>query len=328
MPAIKDKQDRLVIMDQILSRQTVPTREDFLRLVNTRLDDHKQISIYTLDKDLDELRDKVEVNGVTIPRNARGFRYSVKGYSHFNQELDDDDRLMLIVAQNLFQVFKNSRLRNKFRDLIEKVINKKGSRAMWEEIGGLSFVQLEGRLDVPGTEHLPDLIAAIHDKTRISFRYRKDGKKRIVSPYLLQQNNQHWYLIGYNHEKQGDQAILVYALEKMKDVLPQPGPYYRQPGFRPDAYFRHSLGIWQSHDKPPVKVILKILEPEWYERIKASKLHTSQKDLGNSRIQIEVYETPELYRLILGLGSSVRVMQPASVKQEIRRQIIRMGEQY
>jgi predicted DNA-binding transcriptional regulator YafY len=328
MPKIKDAQQRLVIMDQILSRMTVKNREEFLRLVNNQLDNDMQISVFTLDKDLNELRNLVEAEGVTIPRNAKGFSYSRQGYSHYKQQLNDDDRLMLIVAQNLFQVFRNSRLGNRFRELIEKVIDKKGARAMWEEIGRLDFVQLEGRLIVPGTEHLPDLIEAIHDKKQISFRYRKDGKKRIVSPYLLQQNNQHWYLIGYNHAKQGDEAILVYALEKMSDILPAPGPYYRQPGFRPDLYFRHSLGIWQSHEKPPVKVILKVLDPDWYERLKASKLHPSQKDLGSGSIQIEVYETPELYRLILGFGAEVRVIQPASVKNEIKRQIGLMGQRY
>ena len=328
MPRIKDAQHRLVIMDQILSKKTVQNRDEFLSLVNNRLDKDQQITVYTLDKDLKELRALTEADGVTISGNGKGFRYSMEGFSLYKQQLDDDDKLMLIVAQNLFQVFKNSRLGNKFRELIEKVIDKKGAEAMWEEIGRLDFVQLEGRLIVPGTENLPDLIGAIHDKKQISFRYRKDSKQRTVSPYLLQQNNQHWYLIGYNHARQGDEAILVYALEKMYNIVPTSGAYHRQPGFKPDVYFRHSLGIWQSHQKPPVKVELKILDPALYERLRSSKIHPSQKDLDNQRLEIEVYETPELYRLILGFGATVRVMQPASVKSEMKKQIGLMGKQY
>ncbi len=100
----------------------------------------------------------------------------------------------------MFQVLKNSRLKEKFRELIMKVVDKKGAKKMWEEIGHLNFIQLEGRLDVPGTALLPDLIQVVFDKTRISFKYKTDSKKRIVSPYFLQQNAQHWYLIAYDHD--------------------------------------------------------------------------------------------------------------------------------
>lgn len=328
MPKVKDTQNRLIILDQILSKQTVESRQKLLDLVNNRLDRSDRISIYSLDKDLDELRALVEPNGVTIPKNEKKYYYSQPGYSHFNQELDDEDKVMLLVAQNLFRVFKNSRLKSKFRELIEKVIDKKGAKKMWEEIGNLNFIQVEGRLDVPGTENLPDLIQYIFDKTRISFRYNKDGKKRIVSPYFLQQNNEHWYLIAYDHDKKGDEALRVYALDKITNILPAQGDYYKDPSFRPDEFFKHSLGIWHRHDLQPVKVVLEILDPGWYDRLKQSKLHPTQKDLGNNRIQIEVFETPELYRLILGFGADVQVVSPESVKQEVKRQLKQMNRLY
>jgi predicted DNA-binding transcriptional regulator YafY len=328
MPKIKDAENRLHILDQILSRQTVGSRKELLKLVNNRLDREFQISVYTLDKDLDALRAEIEPNGVTIPKNEKKYYYSQEGYSHYNQHLNDDDKVMLLVAQNMFQVFKNSRLKEKFRELIMKVIEKKGAKKMWEEIGHLNFIQLEGRLDVPGTALLPDLIQAIFDKTRISFKYKKDGKKRIVSPYFLQQNAQHWYLIAYDHDKKGEEAIRVYALNKICDINPSPGEYYKDPSFRPDEYFRHSLGIWHQHHEQPVKVELEILDDSWYERLQQSKLHPTQKDLGNQRIQIEVYETPELYRLILGFGSDVKVAKPMKIKKAMVEEVKKLERLY
>jgi predicted DNA-binding transcriptional regulator YafY len=328
MPKVKDAQHRLIILDQILSKQVVSTRQDLLDMVNNRLDPDQQISIYSLDKDLDALRAEVEANGVTIPKNEKKFYYSKPGYSHYNQQLDDDDKVMLLVAQNIFQVFKNSRLKENFRELIEKVIDKKGAKKMWEELGDVNFIQLEGRLDMPGTQNLPDLIQAIHDKTRISFKYKKDGKKREVSPYFLQQNAQHWYLIAYDHAKKGDEAVRVYALNKISEVTPTPGAYYKDPSFRPDEYFRHSLGIWHQHNERPVKVVLEVLDDAWYDRLQQSKLHPTQKDLGKGRIQIEVYETPELYKLILSFGADLRVLSPESVKSSLRKELKKSLKNY
>jgi predicted DNA-binding transcriptional regulator YafY len=70
-----------------------------------------------------------------------------------------------------------------------------------------------------------------------------------------------------------------------------------------------------------VKVELEILDNAWYERLQESKLHTTQKDLGNHRIQIEVYDTPELYRLILGFGSDIRVVKPLSIKRAMAEKV-------
>jgi hypothetical protein len=198
--------------------------------------------------------------------------------------------LAFAVAQNLFRVFKNSRLKGKFRELIEKVIDKKGAKKMWEEIGNLNFIQIEGRLNVPGTQHLPDLIQHIYDRSRISFRYEKDGKKRTVSPYFLQQNNEHWYLIAYDHDKKGDEALRVYALDKISNIAPVSGGYYKDPTFRPDEFFKHSLGIWHRHDLKPVKLVLEILDKGWHDRL---QLHPAR---GVRPVAIRGIRTQEIRR--------------------------------
>jgi predicted DNA-binding transcriptional regulator YafY len=165
---------------------------------------------------------------------------------------------------------------------------------MWEEIGHLNFIQLEGRLDVPGTALLPDLIQAIFDKTRISFKYKKDGKKRIVSPYFLQQNAQHWYLIAYDHDKKGEEAIRVYALNKISDINPSQGEYYKDPSKQTPAD-KAKIQAWRDeYDKDSNEFLanMNIITKEFKRTVSRNlKLHW--------RAIIQVFSLIKLIQLIL-----------------------------
>ena len=73
---------------------------------------------------------------------------------------------------------------------------------------------------------------------------------------------------------------------------------------------------------------MEILDQAWYERLKQSKIHRTQKDLGNRRIQIQVYETPELYRLILSFGQDVRIIEPKSIKKAVKEKLLDTLKKY
>jgi predicted DNA-binding transcriptional regulator YafY len=75
-------------------------------------------------------------------------------------------------------------------------------------------------------------------------------------------------------------------------------------------------------------VEIEILDESWYQRLQQSKLHPTQKNLGNHRVQIEVYETPELYRLILGFGADIRLVKPMNIKKAIAEELKKLERIY
>jgi predicted DNA-binding transcriptional regulator YafY len=331
MPRIKSSEQRLKIIDKLLSGpRIIEDRKALLDLVNAEIDP-ESIGLEMLDKDLRELRDLAQREDVDIRwTKTNGYRYDTPGYRYFQKALTDEEKVMLVLAQNLFQTFRQTPLKEKFRDLVEKVIGNDGSAKFLESNKGQKFIQPEWDNESPGTRFLPDLITAIHEKQQIQVIYA--GEKKNLSPYVLKQNKGLWYLVAYDHNKRGDEAIKIYSLNRIRQILPGKLDYYKDPQFRAEDYFKYSLGIWHRYDGAPIDVVLEFSHPRLIEHIAQNKIHPTQKLLKETskslRIQITVYESIELENLVLGYGEDVRVISPKSLKDRLAVRVKALGKFY
>jgi predicted DNA-binding transcriptional regulator YafY len=325
MPVVKNTKERLEIMDHLLYKfKSISSRKEFLKRVNGRLPFDQQISVFTLDNDLEYLREEIEADGVKLMHNkTRGFFYSDPEYSKYKQTLNDDDKVLLILAENLFQNFKETSLKAKFKELVDKVVARGGASKFWEDISSLNFIQLEGGYSSPGTKHLPDLIQYIYEQKSIRVKYGPEGGIKHLSPYVLKQNRGRWYLVAYDHSKTGAESIKIYSLDRMMELNDSPKPYYKDPRFSAEDYFKYSLGIWHKYDEKPIKVELEFTNPRLMETIREVHLHGTQRLVSKTakklRIEIEVYETVELETMILGYGKEVKIMSPKHLKERIQK---------
>jgi predicted DNA-binding transcriptional regulator YafY len=139
---------------------------------------------------------------------------------------------------------------------------------------------------------------------------------------VLKQNKGVWYLVAYDHSKKGEEAIKIYSLNRIEQIIPGKFEYYKDPTFRPEDYFKYSLGIWHRYDAKPIKVELEFRHPRLMEAISYVPIHQTQKEIrktnNSMRIEIEVYDTVELESLILGYGKQVEVIKPRQLKDRIR----------
>lgn len=321
MPRIKSPEQRLRIIDKLLAgSRKIEDREMLRNMVNHEIHPDS-IGLEMLDKDLKQLRELADTDDVSIRwTKTHGYKYSQPNYRYYQKALTDDDKVMLVLAQNLFQTFRQTSLKEKFRELVEKVVENDGSARFWETNKAQKFIQPEFESDSPGNKWLPDLIMAIHEQQQIQVNYADEKKE--LSPYVLKQNRGLWYLVAYDHSKKGEEAIKIYSLNRIRQILPGSFSYFRDPSFKPDEYFKYSLGIWHRHGTEPMSVRLGFRHERIIDNLLQHKLHPTQKQISHSSrslvIEIKVYDSIELENLILSYGEEARVIAPKSLRQRIQ----------
>jgi predicted DNA-binding transcriptional regulator YafY len=152
-------------------------------------------------------------------------------------------------------------------------------------------------------------------------------KRRKVSPLLLKEYRNRWYLICFDLIKE---RISTFGLDRMSNLELSDLKFQVPIDFKADNYFQHSVGITVSSERPEL-VVFKA-SPLAAKYIASDPIHVSQELIkeGKKRItfQLRVMITEELIRIFLSYGSSVEIFEPLSLRDEMARRVRLMAEQY
>lgn len=322
MPKVKQSTERLQLIDELIAgKRKIIGREALVAELNKRLDE--PISVSSLDKDLRYLRellDAADPDVKLIVDPVNGYRYSEPGYSYFKLAITESDRQFLELGYNLFDLFSGTPLQEEYGHLIEKLLTNKLSpraRASYQK----RAVTLSDRRAIPGQQWIKVLIDAIINKEPLLMKYRSRRSSKIeqkrISPYFLKPYQGGWYLVAYDEDCAREEKTNVYALHSIQSIKVS-NHAFRYPDFDINEYFTHSLGIWHRYDKPPVVVRLEF--SDLIDEIQLNPIHPTQKIIDNNGplvIEVCVFDTPELERLILGYGDTVKVIEPKSLARKI-----------
>jgi hypothetical protein len=186
-------------------------------------------------------------------------------------------------------------------------------------------IQFENRRP-QGTEHLFGLLHAITNSLQVRFTYQKfweDGPShRTVGPLALKEFKNRWYLISSNLEKEtSDGIIKTFGLDRISSLEITRSKFKYPKNFDIEEYFRHCFGIISPTEENPVEVILSF-DPDQGKYIKTLPLHQSQQIIVDNadelRIKLLIYNTFDFRMELLAQGSSVRVLKPLSLAEEIK----------
>jgi predicted DNA-binding transcriptional regulator YafY len=187
----------------------------------------------------------------------------------------------------------------------------------------MDCIQPEQNLSVIGQEYIEPIINAILERNAIEIEYQKAGQEidiKIISPYVLKQVWQHWYLIGFDHLKTS--LTKNYSLDKILSVKVSKAPYYVDDKFDASQFFKYSYGIYHNYDDKPEKIKLAFTEP-YINQIMNYPLspyqnHSLSKDKKILTVHLELYESYEIVSEILKYGASVKVLAPKSLANKIK----------
>lgn len=177
--------------------------------------------------------------------------------------------------------------------------------------------------------YVDDLVDAILDRHVVEMRYYSMSSRRekayVVEPYQVVYGHGALYLCAFVPEYD---EVRVFHLDRIRTLSVTARRYTPQPDLITTSVFANSLGAFHGEPEPvdlefEPAVAPYVTEREWHPSQRVEKF-----DDGRIRMRLDVCLDAALKTWILGWGSSVRVLSPASLVDEIASEFSRARAMY
>lgn len=176
-----------------------------------------------------------------------------------------------------------------------------------------------------GTNNMNLFIHAIKNNLEVNFNHQKfwdaDKKFRITRPLALKESRNRWYLIALDTK---DNIMKTFGLDRITDLEITKKKFVSLENYNPDKAFRDSFGII-SGEKEAQKILLSFTFKQG-KYIKSLPLHHSQKIIIDNeneyRIELFMRPTYDFVMELLSIGDQVKVLEPESLKDEIKNKLL------
>ena len=174
-----------------------------------------------------------------------------------------------------------------------------------------------------GTENLYGLLYAIKNRFQVTFSYQtfRDDKitHRTTEPYALKEFKNRWYVLAKDLK---DKKVKSFALDRLSELEIKRKKFQLPNDFNVNEHFKYCFGIVSPNDLEPQEVILSFY-PSQGKYIKTLPLHESQVILEDNEdellIKLTLFITLDFLMEILSYGSNVKVIQPVSLIEEVKK---------
>lgn len=335
MSQIKNAQIRYRIIDRCLRNKYKPnpTKQDLREACEEALYgsiDGNNICDSTIEKDLFALRIDHDAP-IKYSKVTKGYYYEDENFSIDNIPLTSQDLQAIQFAAKTLMQFRDIDMFKQFGNAIDKIVDRVTISANPLDDDIQEFVQFEKGVHTTGNQFLSILLEGIQEQRMVNFNYASfasgKSKERTVSPLLLKEYRNRWYLICHDEEKR---KIVTYALERMEDVEVTKHSASIPKDFSSEHFFEHTIGI-TTHEGKPVEVQFKA-DNLAAKYIESQPFHHSQKleKVGKNKttFSLKVIVTEELIREIMSFGGEIEVTSPISLRDKIADRVIDMIKNY
>jgi len=178
-------------------------------------------------------------------------------------------------------------------------------------------------------EVIRTLNEGVLDGRVLEMRYRtgRTGEEtsRRVDPYKVWYHGGALYVIGHDHRSD---EIRTFAVDRILALERTSEAFEVDPGFDFDRYTASSFGVVAE---PAVAVRIQF-GPEWAAYVREREWHASQSTHtlsdGGLELAMEVGGVDELASWVLSFGEGAEVIEPASLRQEVRARLERAVARY
>jgi len=326
MPISKNTRRRYILIDGILKSIKHYTINEIMEKVNEQLeeDGYKQVSLRMIYKDIENMQAEFSVS---ILKRADGtYQYESKEDSISNEILRREDRNIIEMALQAFSIYKGSGLFDKFDDVITRLMAGSVLRGLNKE-GHKKYIQIGELIGETGQRWIEPIYDAIINSKTIKIQYKGYGqaaKTRVISPYLLKEYRNIWYLVAHYTDDSNIGKTNIFKLTRIQKVEPSGEPFQIDETFNKDDYFKYSLGVFHLHGQRPIEVKIKF-NSSLITLVSENKIHPSMEIISKTEhemiVTLNVYNTIELKTLILSYGANAQVLEPQELKEEIKEMI-------
>lgn len=270
--------------------------------------------------------------GKSFTRSVKAYRYKEPGYSIFKREWTIEEKQIMDVVFRMLGQF----------DGLPQFDQLENIRLAYKPEGEYPIVQIT-RNPLGDSNLFGKLFSFISEKVSVEMTYHTFVKpaekiKKSVYPYLLKEYNRRWFLM---YAETDTKKICHLGLERIDSVEALPELQYEEYEDNWDEdYFGDIIGVTNTDGKP--QKILFWVDDKQKEYIKTKPIHDSQtllKDDANERekypslkrgdfFTIECKRNYELTRELCSFGSSLIVLSPDEVREDVKKWITSMYEKY
>ena len=205
----------------------------------------------------------------------------------------------------------------------------------------LNQIQADSRLedriiyeDIPsGQTWLTCIAEAMRHNRVLNITHQGFGKPYPstfeVEPYLLKVVKRRWYVVArcpYYSDRNRAKGIKpndvyrVYALDRIYDIEDTGKTFKMKKNFDANQYFEGCCGVITSDE--PIQRIVLLAYGGFADYLRTLPLHESQREIeGDDESTLFEYHlkpTFDFYQLVLAQGDQVEVLEPESVRNEMR----------
>lgn len=321
MPKIKNKEVRFKILNECLrDPHRLYTYESLLAELNRQLamlDDCLQVSERTLREDL---KDMMNVYGIELDQRLSKQRPVVLRYADLSDSINklsmDEANALRKTIDMLLQSPEPRPIQYDYiRVCLQQVLKDQALDV------ANPAVRFADNLDQKGREHFVDLCGYIFEKQTLEIEYCPFGaesREYKVSPYLLKQYNERWFLFGWDAD---EGMMLNLALDRIVGLKKAAGRYV--PCTQDwDAYFDEIVGVTKYEGYAVETIKLKV-QADRYPYIETKPLNPSQRLVKEKStdvykvVEIKVRPNNELESLIRSYGDAVEVIEPLWLREKM-----------
>jgi predicted DNA-binding transcriptional regulator YafY len=328
MPHIKNALIRYRIIDRCIRNKykPFPSKRDLREACEENLfgsNYGEHICDSTIEKDLFNMRMEHDAPLKYSKKNG-GYFYEDPSYSINDIPLTEDDLESIQFAVNTLQQFRDVEMFKYFGQAIDKIVDRVAIESKQSLSQEDPIVQFEKAFSSGGNEFLPIIYEAIISKRQVGFKYQSfisiEEKQRIVSPLLLKEYRNRWYLISFEDSKR---TILTFSLDRMKNVVILDNLLQIPEGFDSKKYFEYSMGITAYEGDPEIIQIKADSVASKY--IESQPFHHSQRILNQTAqhtvFEIKVFISEELIRTLLSFGGEIEIVQSKKLIDEMKKRV-------
>ena len=323
MPHIKNALIRYRIIDKCIRNQykPFPSKRDLREACEESLfgsTGGAHICDSTIEKDMYAMKMEHDAP-IKYSKLEKGYFYEDKDFTLNDIPLTDNDMEAISFAAHTLMQFKDVDLFRQFGSAIDKIVDH---LAVSQDQDSQQFVQFEATIADGGNEYLTSILEAIKLKRLIQFEYASfvtgELKLRKVTPLLLKQYRNRWYLISFDDSKND---YITYALDRIEGLEILKETVSQTIDFDPDNYFKHAVGITSGNTAPTdVRLKVSLVAAKYLDSL---PIHASQKVVEMNQDHfifcLKVNISEELIREIMSYGGDIAVIEPLELKEEVQR---------
>lgn len=255
-------------------------------------------------------------------REGRNVFYTYSENFDFNTPaITKDEYQSLLIANEVLSQLKGFALTKELQELADKLklyindpVQEKDPPVIFDAPTGLRYI-----------ERLQDILECILEKTVLQISYQPFGTEspveKIIHPYCLKQYNQRWFLFGYDEI---NRRIDNSPVDRIAGFSPQSKPFIENSFFSQDAYFNDMIGVTKKAGQQPEHIVFRVSVAR-ADYLVTKPLHHTQAIVSKERngivtFEISVLINKELISLLLSFGSDLQIIEPAALKDIVRKE--------